>query len=104
MQVLLLALAWLLVLWLYFDTRYIVTTDHLQVIRGPLRRTIALSDITEVRASRALWSSPALSLDRVAIHKKSGLGVLVSPHPKEEFISILKEYQEIARRHGGATP
>ena len=102
MQVLPLALAWLLVLWIYFDTRYIVTTDHLKVICGPLRRTIPLKDITEVRTARALWSSPALSLDRVAIHKKSGLGVLISPHPKEEFIRVLQEYQEIAGHHGGA--
>ena len=54
MQVLPLALAWLLVLWIYFDTRYIVTTDHLKVICGRLRRTIPLKDITEVRTSRAL--------------------------------------------------
>ena len=76
--------------WMLIGTWYEVSGDSLRVACGPFRWTLATASIRGVRPSRAWWSSPALSLDRLRIDYGDRRWVLVSPRDKEEFIAALK--------------
>lgn len=75
--------------WLAFSTHYTVDADSLRIRSGPFRWTIPRADITEVTPSRSVLSSPALSLDRLAIRYGKRRTILVSPRDKEGFLRAL---------------
>jgi membrane protein YdbS with pleckstrin-like domain len=80
------------VAWLFLTTQYRVENDVLTVRSGPLRWKIPIRDIDSVTATRNPLSSPALSLDRLQIHYRSGAretDILVSPDDKRGFIAAL---------------
>ena len=76
---------------LVVPVRYGITDDALLVHFGVIRQRIRFDAIREVYPTRALWSSPALSLDRLAI--TTGRGpfnlTLISPERREEFLALL---------------
>lgn len=74
--------------WLVLTTSYTIGPDELIVRCGPLTERVPLRSITAVSASRSLLSSPALSLDRLAIFHGSG-SVLISPRDKRGFLTEL---------------
>lgn len=90
-----------LILWILYGTRYVVSTDALWVIAGPVRYRIPLESITSVTPTHSPLSSPACSLDRLRINYKRGRRVrvrrrpflkrrvLVSPENKREFLDAL---------------
>jgi len=55
-------------IWLLSSTKYIVEGNLLTVVSGPAKWEIPIDSITSVKDSRSLWSSPALSLDRLEIN------------------------------------
>ena len=71
--------------------RYGITDDALLVHFGVIRQRIRFDAIREVYPTRALWSSPALSLDRLAV--TTGRGpfnlTLISPERRDEFLALL---------------
>ncbi len=82
--------------WLFMTTGYELSNTALTVRSGPFTWVIALDDIEEIYPSRNPLSSPALSLDRIAIQSKGGrLPLLISPADREEFL------QDLARRSPG---
>ncbi len=78
-----------LMLWLLKTTDYSVSHDTLLIRCGPIKWHIKRSEIKDIRPSRSLLSSPALSLDRLAIHYGEGRTIMVSPKHKKAFISAL---------------
>lgn len=84
------ALVLLLFAWTYFTTRYRFTSEFLLIKSGPFSWTIPLHSITKVEPSHNPASSPALSLDRLAIHY-DGKTILVSPADKQGFMAELKK-------------
>jgi len=70
-------------------THYTVVDGQLVIVSGPFRWCIPLSDITGVEPSRAPWSSPALSLDRLKISYGERRCVLVSPADKRGFLQAI---------------
>lgn len=84
------ALVLLLFAWTYFTTRYRFTAEFLLVKSGPFAWTIPLRSITKVEPSHSPVSSPALSLDRLAIHY-DGKMLMVSPADKQGFMTELKK-------------
>jgi len=70
-------------------THYTVLDGQLVIVSGPFRWRIPLSEITGVEPSRAPWSSPALSLDRLKISYGERRWVLVSPADKRGFLQAL---------------
>jgi hypothetical protein len=58
---------------------------------GPSRWTIPIRDIRSITPTRALTSSPALSLDRLRIEYSDGRVLLVSPREKETFLRDLQD-------------
>lgn len=78
-------------LWMLVGTHYELADGQLRVRCGPFRTRIALDQIRSVKPSRSLASSPALSLDRLAIaHGRFGT-VLISPKDKAGFIAALQQ-------------
>ncbi|MGC7873270.1 PH domain-containing protein [Desulfosporosinus sp. SYSU MS00001] len=75
--------------WLWFGTGYRLTDDELKIRCGPIRQTIALNEITEIKGTRNPISSPALSLDRLQIKHGAGKIVIISPQDKEGFINLI---------------
>ncbi|MDZ4701879.1 MAG: PH domain-containing protein [Rhodothermales bacterium] len=85
-----------LVGWLLVATGYEVSNTTLTVRSGPFTWVVALDDIEEIYPSRNPLSSPALSLDRIAIRSRgSRLPLLISPADREEFLV------DLARRSPG---
>ena len=70
---------------LLLHTRYIVTDDELLVVSGPFRWRIARASIDRIEPTRNPLSSPALSLDRLAVHYGRNRRVIVSPRDKAGF-------------------
>lgn len=81
--------------------RYTLEADQLLIQSGVLRWRIRYADITSVRPSRALWSAPAFSLDRVRIDH-GGRFALVSPVGRDVFIAELQ--RRVDRARGGLSP
>lgn len=73
-----------------FLISYHVTADELIVRQGWLRWRMRLERIQTLKATRAIWSAPALSLDRIEIRTDRGLWLMVSPADKAGFISALR--------------
>ncbi|HSK47067.1 MAG TPA: PH domain-containing protein [Coriobacteriia bacterium] len=84
---------------LLIPIRYGVSNERLIIRFGVVRHRIALDAISEVYATRNPLSSPALSLDRLAVRTGDGLlGMsLVSPVEREEFLSTLATQARLVR-------
>jgi len=76
-------------LWMFFSTRYVIDAETLTVRCGPFRWQIPLADITAVEPTRNPLSSPALSLDRLAIRYADDRRLMVSPADKRGFLDAL---------------
>jgi hypothetical protein len=78
-----------LVFWIFTTTRYEVSNEALTVRSGPFRWVLPLHTIQSLSASRSLLSSPALSLDRIAIGHTGGV-LLISPRHKGAFVRAVR--------------
>ncbi len=78
-----------LVFWLFLTTRYTLTDEFLLIRCGPFSWAIAIDEITHIEPTRNPFSSPALSLDRLAIRYGGG-ELLISPADKARFMMDLK--------------
>lgn len=76
---------------LVFPMRYGISSEQLIIRFGVVRRRIRLADIREVHPTHNPLSSPALSLNRLAIRTGTGMtGIsLVSPSNRSEFLETL---------------
>ncbi|MDO8949436.1 MAG: PH domain-containing protein [Actinomycetota bacterium] len=76
---------------LVIPVRYGLSSDRLVIRFGVVRRYIDLAAIREVYRTHNPLSSPALSLDRLAIRTGDGLSgmSLISPAEREEFLLTL---------------
>ena len=78
-----------LMVWIYISTYYWLDDDMLRIRCGPFRCNVAYSSITSVQETRSLWSSMALSLDRIEIKYGKGSAVMISPKEKQDFLEQL---------------
>lgn len=77
-----------LLVWPVAQTSYVVTADVLIIRAGPFRWRVRLDAIQSLTATRNPLSSPALSLDRIAV-KHTGGTVLVSPKDRAGFVKAI---------------
>ena len=78
-----------LLIWLTFGTYYAINKTTLRVVSGPFRWKISIADITSVTPTRAMWSSPAMSLDRLRIVYGNGRRIMISPADKQGFLRAI---------------
>lgn len=75
---------------LLMGTYYRIEGEVLQIKSGFLHnQKVAVKDIQKIKETKDLISSPALSLDRLAIFTGRYDSVLVSPKDKDAFIAHL---------------
>lgn len=74
-----------------FLVSYQITDDELVVRQGWWRRRMPLPRIRALKATRAMWSAPAMSLDRIEVRTDRGLWLMVSPADKAGFIAAVRE-------------
>lgn len=73
-----------------YYTEYIIDGEFLIIKVGPFKGKIRLSEISEVYPTWNPLSAPAWSLKRVRIrYDSSRFGALISPDPRDRFISDL---------------
>jgi len=77
-------------LWLIFSTRYLLGDVNLDVRSGPFRWVVPIGEITGIERTRALLSSPALSLDRLRIRYGASREIMISPENRDAFIRQLE--------------
>lgn len=75
---------------LVWPVRYQFRHHELVAISGLLRQRIPYDQITSVEPTRAPWSSPALSMDRLRIRYRR-TWLLVSPIDQDEFLHELQQ-------------
>lgn len=73
---------------------------HLVVRFGLVRQRVQYADIREVRPSRSIVASPALSLDRLEIRRGPHLPLLIAPHDRERFLVDLQRVAPHLSRAG----
>ncbi len=81
--------AFVLVASLLLRTHYTIDGNELKIVSGPIRRIVKISEISRISESNALWSSPALSLDRLKIEYANTKRVLISPDDKAGFLKAI---------------
>jgi hypothetical protein len=79
------------VIHIFVTTYYVITDDNYLIVKSGLliNKKISIQDITSIKESNSILSSPALSFDRIEIKYKDG-AILISPKEKENFIQELK--------------
>jgi|TARA_R110000782_G_scaffold270486_1_gene372012 hypothetical protein len=82
-----------LLLWIYFDTSYLLTKEHLIYKSGPIRGKINIADIREVEANKTLYVGikPALARKGLIIKYNQYDEIYLSPNTNESFIKKLLE-------------
>jgi membrane protein YdbS with pleckstrin-like domain len=72
------------------NTYYVLEDDYLLIRSGWFRWRTPFIDILEVTPSRKIWSSAALSMDRLYVrHRKLPSSSYISPEDKEGFLRDL---------------
>jgi hypothetical protein len=74
---------------LVWPVRYTCASDALVVRSGAIRYRVPYREISRVSPSRAMWSSPALSLDRLRIDY-GARWLLISPTDRGDFLAELR--------------
>ncbi len=76
---------------LIFPCKYTLHEDHLHVKCGwSTNEYIRYQDIIHIEESASLWSSPALSLQRLAIKTRKG-ETIISPKDRDRFLLLINE-------------
>ena len=73
-------------IWLLVSTFYRIDGELLEIKSGPFRWRLKVLEIVSATPRRSLWSSPALSLDRIELKYESTKKIMVSPKDKQGFL------------------
>lgn len=83
----------ILVLWLLLGSHYTLKEDHLLIVMVFIRQRIKYEDIQSVKLTKNLYSSMALSLERIEIKKHNAgfyrRATYISPENREQFYEQL---------------
>jgi hypothetical protein len=84
------------VVWVFIGTSYTLAGRELQIRSGPFRWRIQLDEINGIEpvARQSVFlrmrSSPALSMDRIAISYAGGKRIMISPADKQAFLKDIE--------------
>ncbi|GEN52731.1 PH domain-containing protein [Halobacillus faecis] len=77
--------------WIWFHTGYKVENQELLIHSGPLRKRINIMNITKIKTTKSLMSSPALSLEKLEIFYGDYKSTFISPQDEQRFVHALLE-------------
>jgi uncharacterized membrane protein len=93
--IVLLSLVILTILWILFDTRYVIKKAHLFYRSGPFRGWISINEITQIKTfsgfSIPVTMKPSLDYNGFIIKYSNNFEVYVSPKTPSQFINDLKK-------------
>ena len=92
LAVLLLLIGPAFLLWTMTTTYYVVSSTELLVRSGPVRIRIPMDQISSIQKTRNPLSSPALSLDRLAVNYGAGRTCMISPKDQAGFLEALRTH------------
>jgi hypothetical protein len=76
-------------LWIRYDTYYILTSDYLYYRNGPIRGKIAIKNITKMKSHKGIMIQsllkPALGYDGIYLYYNKFDDIYISPLEKEKF-------------------
>lgn len=86
-----LSLPVMLLLWIYFDTWYMINHDNLFYRSAFLRGSIPIKQIEKVTIGKTMWSGtkPAMAKNGLIIHYKFN-DIYIAPQNNEELVADLK--------------
>jgi hypothetical protein len=86
------SLVLLFVVYLYLQTKYIITGTDLVIRSGFfVNITIPIRDISSIRKTNNPISAPAFSLRRIEIHYGRSSSVIISPKDRAIFVTELQK-------------
>ncbi len=88
----------LLIMYLLFDTNYIITKGNLKVHSGfIINKNILIENINRIKKTDSILSAPASSLsERIEVIYENSKSIIISPKDKQTFIDeLLKQNSEI---------
>ena len=84
------------VIWMWFRTGYNIEDTKIKVRCGPLKWTININDIQQIHKVKTLFSSPALSINKLKITYGKYNEICISPKNEDDFLRlIMKENPRI---------
>ena len=93
--VILLSIVIFLILWILFDTRYVIKNSHLFYRSGPFRGRISINEISYIKAFSGLnipvTMKPSLDFNGFIIKYSNDNEVYVSPKNSKQFITDLQK-------------
>lgn len=96
--VIIMGIVWVFVLWMLYDTKYIIKGEVLIIKCCFLRETYPIKTIKKIARTRSLLSAPAASLDRIQISGKRD--AIISPVRRAEFLKDLLNVNPAIRLDG----
>ena len=88
----------ILIIYLLYDTNYIITKGNLKVHSGFLvNKNILIENINTIKKTDSILSAPASSLsERIEVFYENSKSILISPKDRQTFIDeLLKQNSEI---------
>jgi len=76
-------------LWFWFKTGYKVDGDKIRIHYGPIRQTVHIKNIETIIKSKAPFTAPALSMDRIQIRSGKYDIISISPESQQQFLDII---------------
>lgn len=78
-------------IWLWLDTKYVISGEQLKYNSGPLKGKIDIKSVRKLEYPKRLWSGlrPALSTKGVVVHYNKYDEIYFSPENLEDFINQL---------------
>ena len=90
--------AFALIMYLLYDTNYIITQGNLKVHSGFIvNKNIPIPEIKSIKKTDSILSAPAASLtDRIEVFYGNSKSIVISPKDKQSFVEeLLKQNLEI---------
>ncbi|XMB85296.1 PH domain-containing protein [Mycoplasmatota bacterium WC44] len=75
--------------WLWFRTGYRIVDGEIIIYSGPFKSRVNINEITTIRKTSSIISSPALSLDRIELMNNKKTLIIISPKDKDAFFTSL---------------
>jgi hypothetical protein len=88
----------ILIIYLLYDTNYIITKGNLKVHSGFLvNKNILIENINTIKKTDSILSAPASSLsERIEVFYENSKSIIISPKDRQTFIDeLLKQNSEI---------
>lgn len=76
---------------IWFNTRYKIEHDTLQISYGLIKKTINIQEIKSIRNTTNPFVAPSLSVHRIEINYEKYKTIQISPKDRQAFVEALQQ-------------